>query len=408
MKKLLFILIFSMFNASLFAEFPWPCSDNSECPEGTSCNSSSNTCMMAKDKVVDYTVLYLDKGENNPNSRGSGTIFIPNPSKDLVLGQLAVKAGGDNGKIYFITDILVDISASSQIHFENFKLIYDENGNAVADSSEKVLAEGKVEGYGMSFELDQRYTAFKTNQTENFLIVGTVSADKDLPNDRFNIRIQGNKDYIKTKTYSSDAEVSASKDINNFPSFTFEPQSGYFLFASGRHFPAAPSWREINGEYEIMHLRLKALDGANELTGLTVKLDGNKVAFGNGVEKISLYIDSNNDGKGDTMVAELSDFTEPQQSVTFQIPSGKIAMNQGEEKFLTIKTALNFYNDQNTYFYISESDVALKNKQKIEGTTVKTDNFIYSCKEDNPDCRLKPEENQEEGGDSGCSLLFVD
>ena len=163
----------------------------------------------------------------------------------------------------------------------------------------------------------------------------------------------------------------------------------------------------MNREHEIMHLKLKALDGANELSALKIELYGTAVSFGNGVEKISLCTDANGSGKCGEVIAELSDFVEPQQSVSFQIPAGKVSLNEGEEKYLVVKAALNFYKDQNTYFYITESDVVLKTRQKIAGPTVKTDNFKYSCKEDDPDCRLKPEEKQEEG-DSGCSLLFVD
>ena len=409
MKKLLLISAFLMFSVSLYAESAWSCSQDGDCPEGTTCDSASSSCVMTKGKVADYAAITLSIGENSPSSLGADRIFVAQPANDLVLGQLAVNSytGGGEGLLYFIKELSADISVyPSSITFENFKLVYDANGNGVADPSEKVVAEGAAEGYGMKFEINQKYQAFKMNQVENFLIIGSFSTDKELSDlAKFNATVKS--DYIKTKTYTGEGAVAATSPIV-FPSFAFEPEKGYFLLSAGKNFPKAPVWTEMNKEHEIMQLKLKALDGANELLTLKIELYGTAVSFGNGVEKITLCTDPNGSGKCGEVIAELSDFVEPQQSVSFQIPAGKLSLNEGEEKYLAVKANLNFYKDQNTYFYITESDITLKTKQKIAGPTVKTENFKYSCKEDDPACRLKPDENQEEGGDSGCSLLFVD
>ena len=408
MKKLCFILAFSMLFVSLFAESSWGCSGDGDCPKGTTCNSTSNSCVMTKGKVSDYAAITLSVGENSPSSLGADRIFVANPATDLVLGQLAVNsyAGGGDGKLYFITELSADISVyPSTLSFGDFKLVYDANGNGVADPSERVVSEGVPEGYSIKFEIEQKYQAFKMNQVENLLIIGSFSTDQELSDfAKFNATVRSS--YIKIKTYSGEGAVAETSPVT-FPSFSFEPENGYFLFTAGKHFPKAPLWTEMNKEQEIMHLKLKALDGANELSTLKIELYGTAVSFGNGVEKIALCTDTNGSGKCGEVIAELSDFVEPQQNVVFQIPAGKVSLNEGEEKYLVVKATLNFYKDQVTYFYITETDITLKNRQKIAGPTVKTDSFKYSCKEDDPDCRLKPEENKDEG-DSGCSLLFVD
>lgn len=410
MKKLLFIVLFLASGFLLFAESQWPCSGDSECPEGMTCDSTS--CAVIKDKVAEYAAITPSLGQNNPNSFGSNAIFVTNPVNDLVMGQLALDAyaGDGDGKLYFLQEITVDISLyPSTIKFENLKLVHDANGNAVADSSEKVVAEGEAEGSSMKFKIHQQDMAFKMNQTENFLIIGSFSSENPVKDafSKFNAVIR-NKSYIVATASRGACPVAEIQSIN-FPSFSFEPESGYFLFASGRYFPQKPlTWSEINGEHEIMHLRLKAIDDANELTSLKVNLYGTSVSFGNGVDKISLCTDKNNDGKCDEVIAEISDFTEPQQSAVFQIPSGKVSLNKGEETFLVIKAGLNFYKDQNTYFYIADSDITLKNRKSIAGTQIKTNNFNYNCKEDDAECRLEPGEDNGGGDDSGCSLLFVD
>ncbi len=411
MKKLILISLFLASFVSLLSADSWDCSADTDCPDGTTCNSNSNTCIMTKGKVSDYAAITLSLGENSPNSRGSDRIFVKNPANDLVLGQLAVNsyAGGGEGQLYFIKELTTDIAVyPSSIKFENFKLIYDTNGNGIADSSEKTVAEGVAEGFGIKFELHQKDQAFKMNQTENLLIVGSFSSEKEVSDiAKFNATVKNN--YIVTKTYKGEGDIAATSPIV-FPSFAFEPEKGYFLLSAGQHFPKAPSWKEMNKEQEIMHLRLKALDGANELLALKIDLSSQTVSFGNGVKKISLCSDPDNDGKCNETLSELSDFAEPQQSVMFQIPSGRISLSEGDETFLVVKADLDFYKDQNTTFYINDSAVTLKSRQKIAGTPVKTETFKYSCKEDDPDCQLKPEEktDEEESGDSGCSLLFVD
>lgn len=411
MKKLILISLFLASFVSLLSADSWDCSADTDCPDGTTCNSNSNTCIMTKGKVSDYAAITLSLGENSPNSRGSDRIFVKNPANDLVLGQLAVNsyAGGGEGQLYFIKELTTDIAVyPSSIKFENFKLIYDANGNGIADSSEKTVAEGVAEGFGIKFELHQKDQAFKMNQTENLLIVGSFSSEKEVSDiAKFNATVKNN--YIVTKTYKGEGDIAATSPIV-FPSFAFEPEKGYFLLSAGQHFPKAPSWKEMNKEQEIMHLRLKALDGANELLALKIDLSSQTVSFGNGIKKISLCSDPDNDGKCNETLSELSDFAEPQQSVMFQIPSGRISLSEGDETFLVVKADLDFYKDQNTTFYINDSAVTLKSRQKIAGTPVKTETFKYSCKEDDPDCQLKPEEktDEEESGDSGCSLLFVD
>jgi hypothetical protein len=410
MKKLLLVPLFLICFVSFLAAASWECTGDGDCPEGTTCDSSAGTCLMTKGKIADYAAITLSLGENNPNSRGSGRIFVQNPSNDLVVGQLAVQsyAGDGEGKLYFIKELSTDLAVyPSSIKFDNFKLVYDANGNGVADPSERIVAEGVAEGFGIKFELDQRYSAFKMNTVENLLIIGSFSTDQEITDSsKFNATVKNN--YIVTKTYKGECDI-AKTDPIAFPSFAFEPGKGYFLFTSGKHFPAAPTWKDINKEQEIMHLRLKALDGANELSTLKIEISGSAVSFGNGVKKISLCTDPNNDGKCDEIISELSDFAIPQPAALFQIPAGKVQLNEGEETFLVVKADMDFYKDQNASFYINDTDVTLKTRQKIAGTPVRTDNFKYSCKEDDPDCRLKPEEKQEEEGeDSGCSILFVD
>ena len=400
-------------NLSLFAATSWTCSSDSDCPAGTTCDTPSSSCKPEKDKVAEYVTIRLKTGANNPNSFGSGTIFVQNPANDMILGQLEVNGSASSGEYYFIQELSISISAPSSVKFENFRLVYDKNGNGLVDSSEDVISEGSISGFSVKFEVEQKFQGFKTNQLENFLIVASFSDENPIDNLNFYAFIQNNTSIVAKASKGTDIE---HFERLSFPKFSFEPKNGYFLFASGSHFApqTPPRWEEINKEWEIMHLRLKALDDANELQSLTIDIYGSSVRFGNGVEKIALCSDKNNDGKCDDVIVELSEFTEDQESAVFQIPEGKVSLNTGEETFLVVKANLNFYKDQNASFYIKENDITLKTKKKIAGTNIQTVTFNYNCKESDEGCRLKPEENEETeddsatNEDSGCSILFID
>lgn len=417
MKKLLLIFLVLASNLSLFAATSWSCSGDSECPEGTTCDTPSSSCKFDKDKVAEYATIRLKTGVNNPNSFGSGTIFVQNPANDLVLGQLEVNGSASNGEYYFIQELSVSVSTPSSIKFDNFRLVYDANGNGVKDASEKIISEGSINNYTINFEIEQQLQGFKTNQAENFLIIASFSAENSVDNLNFYAFIQdGNS--ILTKVQKGTDGKGDVENFNrlSFPKFSFEPASGYFLFASGPHFgpQTPPRWEEINKEWDLMHLRLKALDEPNELESFKIDIYGSSVFFGNGVDKITLCSDKNNDGKCDDVISEISDFTENQQSAFFVIPKGKVSLNAGEETFLVVKADLNFYKDQNASFYITENGISLKTKKKIAGTNIKTVTFTYNCKEGDEGCRLKPEENEETEDEpetdeeSGCSILFID
>lgn len=413
MKKTILILSVLLFSLPVFADEAsgvWTCSSAADCSEGMDC-SNENTCIMNKSKFTDYIAITLFIGENSPNTRGTGSakrIFIQNPANDLVLGQVDVSAsGGQDGKLYIIKDMTADMTIypSSKISCENFRLVYDKNGNGNADPGEPTVSEGSFESNTVKYQFNQKEASYPVNTKSNFLMIASCSVSDPVTDENTKISATVRDSYITAAGTSGNATYAQIQPLN-FPTYTFEPESGYFLFTAGKFFPKAPGWTEMNKTQEIMHIRAKAIDSANEIKTVGIALNGTVVSFGNGVESIALYLDTNNDGKGDKLISEITEFPEPFQTANLTIPSGSLAFNQGEEKHLVISATLNFYSGQTTYFYIGKTSVVLTTNKQVAGPTIQTDTFSYKCDETEPNCNLKPSEDEGEES-SGCSLVFV-
>lgn len=414
MKKTILILSVLLFSLPLFADEAsdvWTCSSAADCSDGMDCGNE-NTCVMNKSKFTDYIAITLFIGENSPNTRGTGSakrIFIQNPANDLVLGQVDVSAsGGQDGKLYIIKDMTADITIypSSKISCENFRLIYDKNGNGNADPGEPTVSEGSFENNTVKYRFNQKEASYPVNAKSNFLMIASCAANDAVTDENTKISATVRDSYITAVGTGGNATLAQIQPLT-FPTYTFEPESGYFLFTAGRFFPKAPSWSEMNKTQEIMHIRAKAIDSANEIKTVGVALNGTAVSFGNGVESIALYLDSNNDGKGDKLISEITEFPEPFQTANLIIPAGSLQFTQGEEKHLVISATLNFYNGQTTYFYIGKTNVVLTTNKQVAGPTIQTDTFTYKCDETEPNCNLKPDENNDNES-SGCALVFVE
>ncbi|MGI6393129.1 MAG: hypothetical protein ACOX2F_00090 [bacterium] len=411
--KVVFTLFFlALFPFSVFSQV-WECETDSDCSTGMRCNDE--VCIAPAANFSSYAAVSLKAGDNSPNSLGSKKIFVSHPAKNVVLGQLAIdaNAGGEDGKLYLLRELSATIVSSNlNIKGENFKLVYDANGNGEFDSSEKIISTVETaEGSTIKFLIGQKTASYKMNVTEHFLIIGDFSFPEEMTLNSlwdFGIDIRPETGIKITNAGKADSVVVATvPEKISFPRFSFEPESGYFLFASGKYFPDAPSWKEMNKTHNIMHIRAKSLSGSNEIKSISIYLEGTVVSFGNGVKRISLYLDSNNDGKGDVLIEEKSNFETPAQSVLFRIPENTLALNEKEEKFLVVSAELSFYNSQTTRFYISNSGLVLDKKQEIAGVPVNTNQFKYSCDEADSGCVANPNNKEFDDDDSGCSILFI-
>jgi len=125
-----------------------------------------------------------------------------------------------------------------------------------------------------------------------------------------------------------------------FATFMLEPTGDFFIVTIGPNDPPVPPISLMNSNIEMLQLRTKSVEKSVSITKLTVKVPvlGDYVKFGeeNGIEQISLWIDSNKDGKGDVKIAESDNFDSKTNSVDFDTFLSPLNYLAGEEKYLVV------------------------------------------------------------------------
>jgi hypothetical protein len=407
MKKIIFFLLMFLSSNIVYADFE--CISDSDCAEAMTC--AMELCRMTAGKFSDYAQVEVKLGEKSPSAGISRNIFITHPAKDLVLGQfnISVSQNGAEGKYFVFREMDAVIAVSNQkIKASNLRLIYDVNGDGKFDGSDIVVSSiPDPEKNQLKFVLDQKKVTYRMNQDNNFIVTGDFEFDGE---------IEMLWPFGLEFTPSSDLKISNAGDVfiishqkTSFAKYIFEPQKGYFIATAGEHFPSPPDWKNMNRENNIMHLRLKSVDGQNEVTSITLRTVGSSIKMGEGVKSVSVFTDNNRNGSGDDLLVKKT-FLEGEElsAVVINFPSGSLVLGEGEEKMLVIKADLFLYNKQTVQFMINDNDIGLKNRMSFAGLPVTTDVYRYSCDEEDPLCNVIQEDSvEEEESDGGCSILVL-
>lgn len=348
------------------------------------------------------TEVEFSKGKNSPAS--DDEIIIPSPAEKLVLGQLEFTGinkdyEGKNFKLNTVT-IKTNIN-DNDTSLINFILVYDINGNGKIDTEDTEISSSSIDNGSVAFIVNNKNRLFKVNTTHNLLFAADVSyIEENISiNAIFNVEIEDEN--ALTAQDGGTATVKGSKI--EFQKFMLEPTSGYFIVTKGMNDPAVPAPDTINSNISLMQLRLKSVDGENEITSLTVKTSGTKyVEFDKGIKSLSIYVDTDGDGEvhtslGDVKVAETSDFDTSRSHVFKNI---SIKFNNKEEKHLLINAVLDIGSGEIAKINIPNSGVELKTAKSIYKLPISSKEFINDCDPYDPLCAADDEEN-------GCSALKI-
>jgi hypothetical protein len=162
--------------------------------------------------------------------------------------------------------------------------------------------------------------------------VGTV-----MPHSTFRAVIEGAESF----TVSDDGEATVvNDDAIYFARYMFEPDDGTsFIITRGDHDPATPQGseviKEMNVYREVLQVRTKAKDDPNELKAITIRVPSGYVYFGEGLERVSLWLDNDGNGTGDSLLAEGA--AKKGKSEIVLTLDKNLSYNTNEEKFLVLK-----------------------------------------------------------------------
>ncbi|MBO4699634.1 hypothetical protein J5690_08525 [bacterium] len=367
------------------------CTKNEDCGEGYVCDNASGACVEDPSIVkCQNSTVTASVGKNSPSS---AVIFISNPQTDLAIGQLELAGNGENCYLNLNSIKLKIDSKDPNINLSNIKMYKDNNSNGIADAEDTLLAtaDGVAGGYA-SFSASNPENRIWGNKKNNILFVldATYKEGATIQNSAmFTAAVEKEGGIL-----IADGGTPTVEGLPiDFSKFQFEPAEG-FIVTSGPHNPEVPAKSEMNKFRDVLQLRVTAKGADETIKSMTIKVPkSNMVSFGNGINRLAIYEDTDNDGKGDVELASTTSFDGTQKhqfSLSFDVP-------KDTDKYLTVKAEPALSDGQ--IFQIQVSAIKVSSLD-VFGLPVDSRPYEYKCDSNLEDCGG--------GDDGGCSIVAAE
>lgn len=393
------------------------------CPDGYECNDKGecvdNEILTCLNSTAEFAL-----GKNSPISEGS-EIIIPkdNGQLPLTVGQFTIHVPNCEKEKFFNLDaVTVNLKDNGDKYFQftDFELIHDVKGNGIFDADDKIISTGNITSNSVKFFIPPDEKTSKSvkkfpGSTLNYFIVRAkvdYTQEDIKPNTTFNFLLESSSS-IEISDLGTALVQTGELD---FASFMLEPTGEFFVITIGPNDPPVPPLTQMNDNIPVLQLRTKALTKENSITSLKVKTAtaGGYVKFGEktGISALSLYIDSNKDGIGDVIVAEITEFDTISNTTTFDNFLQPLSYFSGQEQYLVIYAKFNMVATPE-----GEDPLAAKIEIPNAGITlsdttvdpmklpIKSKAFVYECKPGDEDCAVEPEP---ETDGCKCSVVAVE
>ena len=373
------------------------CENDDECGDFEICDPDTKECIddpnvtECSDSAVTASI-----GKNSPVSQ---TIFI-SPQEGLVLGQIALAEASGSECYYSLNQVLLKVKVDdTNIHLSNFKLIDDANGNGSYDPDAEVEEGEKADSIIASTDsLNDGYavfsitsTRFFANKINNLLFVVDAGYKDGETISRSATFLPAVEEEGILISDGGSAELSGLPI--DFSEFQFEPADS-FIVTKGVNDPSVPEKNEMNGTHDILQMRVTSNSSADKITSIKVKLSKADMAkFDAGIKNLSIWEDTDNDGKGDTEIATAS-AADSATMHTFRDLSFEVAADQ--TKYITIKANIGLSDGE--YFQLTVTDVGIEgDNDKVLGLPVNSKEYSYVCDDRYEECNPDP----------GCACTMV-
>ncbi len=369
------------------------CTEDKDCGNGRKC--INNECREdVSGNLTNNAEVTFGEGVNSPTNADSA-ILIPSQSAGIVLGQFYLVAEGNEGKSYNFNELMVKFHAESDIQAKNFKLYKDNNGDGKVDGGDTEIASAEdVKNSYVNFAVSNPADRLTKSGEKNFFIVTTdAETTSDSHPGKFSMTIEGSESF----KLSDSGTVKVKGEKIEFVEYMFEPNEG-FIITKGTNDPKVPSYKDFNGEHEMLQVRTKSKGTADEVSSITLKTPSSYVKFGEGIKSVSLILDKNSDGlqsAGDDVLAKITDFDNP-SSLTISNLGNVLKYEKDEEKFLVFKVEFKMSVGEKAKIQIS--GVKVKSGNPVVEVPVSSNEFAYTCDTTDPNSCASDDDG------SGCAV----
>ena len=389
-----------------------------DCPTGYVCNEKfkceNDTALMCNDAAVELAL-----GKNSPQSDNSIIIPKDNGGQPLVVGQFTLQASGCADEKVFNFDAIsvhFDTKRDNNFSFSEFELVYDADGNGAYDESiDSVINIADSTTVNASnyvyFPLKMNAKKYVGKSLNYFLVRARVDyRDENIAaNTAFNFFLEEGDVRINTEIEGASSSVSNEKI--EFATFYLEPTGDFFIITTGPHDPSVPAVSEMNNNVPVMQIRTKSISKEVSIKEFKVKNPNISkfVKFGdkNGITGISLWLDTNNDGKGDIKIAEKITFEQGESTaISFKSDtfSQQLSYIAGEEKYFVIYVDFNMAKAEPPMagkIQIPKGGIRLTEESNLYELPINSKTYTYACQEGDANC-----ETSKKSG--GCAVLEVE
>ena len=284
------------------------CSKDEDCGSGKKCINNECKDDVASDLTTGAEVTF-GEGTNSPTN--DSTILIPSPSEGIVLGQFYLFAEGNKDKSYNFNELMIKFKAETDIQAKNFKLYKDNNGDGKVDQGDTEIAvTADVKNSYVNLAVTDPANRLTPSGIKNHFIITTdAKTTSDGKSGKFSMIIEGSESF----KISDSGNVSVKGNKIEFVEYRFEPNEG-FIITKGDVDPKVPSYKDFNGEHEMLQVRTKSKGTDDAVSSITLKVPRNFVEFGTGIKSVSLIIDKDGNGlhsAGDEVLTTVKDFANP-------------------------------------------------------------------------------------------------
>ena len=378
------------------------CSKDEDCKDGKKCRN--NECVSeggSGDLATNDLNVSYDIGKDSPGSGDSTEILIPSPSKDLVLGQFYLLSDGDKGKAYELLKAQFKLYKDNDVKAANFKLYRDNNGNGKADEGDVVIssADSLQNSSFIEFStMDEANRALTTADKNYFIVTADVETTVTSgQTGKFNMIIESPEAF----TLKAGGKVTVNGKKTEFATFRFEPSEG-FIFTKGQMDPPVPSYKDFNGEHEVLQARTKSIGAADKIKTIKIKTTSSYAKFGEGIKSITLILDRDGNGiqsAGDTVLQKVDSF-ESTTSMSFENLDELLQYGENEEKYLLFKVEFKLSDGEKAKIIVQSVTVG---SGKATGTPVSSKEFTYECDPTDPNSCGSGDDDG-----SGCAISAVE
>ena len=367
------------------------CMSDADCGEFQCCDLNSGVCIDPPcGPIATCNEKYeIEKRELYPLD---DIVFIE-PDENIVLGRFSIQTSEFSDCAYEFSNVKINFNKDDpNIGDQLLFLVQDLNLNGIADNNEPIIAHPFNKKDGYTELVVENY--FWGDHQNHFLIVGNMSYIDD-------ITIPGDASFTPSiEVDGITIDDTGSGEVTGLPitfnKFQLIPDDAVSIIR-GENDPTFKDEPLVSDDVEILQFKAISKGNADKIKKIKVQIPEEKMAtFGEKISRIALYLDTDNDGKKDELIAEKT-IEETTDKVELDV---NIELEQNNYQYYILSTDIEL--EKYDYFSLEIYEVETENGNSVFGIPIISNQYgepYDPCDEEDQGIGIDSESG------CGCSII---